>query len=430
EALKLSRELYDFLREAASIQKKSKGAFNVGMGELVKLWAEAPKKGKEPSSRKIDFALKGVKAGFRVWKRKKAGRFLERRGDIIFQLDAIAKGYIIDKAARAAMKSKGCGGLKLDIGGEILVLGSFAQNIDIANPQRSEDNAKALTTVRLKNLSIATSGGYERPLKIGGKTYSHILDPRTGRPASGVLSATVICASNATADALATTLCVLSPKAGIELIEKHTDAVALIIDKDGKQYRSHGFRGFELNAKPEKDAPKSAWPAKHEVILSFKLINSWETVNRPRKRRKFKRHFVASWVEDMEGRRVRLLALWADRGELKYLKDLNDFWKFGWTLAGEDSDPRSARSISKATRRPGRYRLLWDGLDDSGKALPQGKYVLRLDVNRENGPPNSREGHTSVSLPIECGAKGVTVTAKDQPELGSVKAVYGPSKRK
>lgn len=430
EALTISRELYDFLRQAASIQKKSGGAFNIAMGELIQLWAKCEKKGREPFPRNIEFALKGVKAGFRVWKRKKAGRFLERRGDMQFQFDAIAKGYIMDQAARAAMKTKGCRGLKLDIGGEIIVLGSLVRTIAIANPQRPEDNAKALTTVRLKNLSIATSGGYERPMKIGAKTYSHILDPRTGRPASGVLSATVISASNATADALATTLCVLTPKEGIALIEKHTDAVALIIDKDGKQYRSHGFRGFELNATPQKATPKSAWPAKHEVILSFKLINSWETVNKPRKRQKFKRHFVAAWVEDTEGRRVRLLALWADRGELKYLKDLNDFWKFGWTLAGESSDPRSARSISKATRRPGRYRLLWDGLDDNGKALPQGKYVLRLDVNRENGPPNFREGHTAVSLPIECGVKAVTVTAKDQPELGSVKAVYGPSKRK
>ena len=430
EELSISRDLYDFLREASNLEKKSGRAFHVGMGALIKLWQAAPKKGKTPFPRNIEYALRGVNAGFRVWKSKKKGRLLQRKGDLIFQLDAMAKGFIIDRATRAAMRSGDCSGLKLNIGGEIVVLGAMTETVDISNPRRPEDNAKPLTTVRLRNLSIATSGSYERPLKIAGKDYSHILDPRSGQPVTGVLSATVISASNATADALATTLCVLSPKEGIDLIEKHTDAVALVVDKDGKEHRSHGFRAFELNKKAEKEDTKSAWPAKHEVILYFKLVNSWKTVNKPRRRKKFKRHFVAAWVEDEDGRRVRLLALWADRGELKYLRDLNDFWKFGWTLAGEGRDPRGARSISKATRRPGRYRLLWDGLDDKGRALPQGKYVLRLDINRENGPPNSREGHTTVSLPIECGAKAVTVTAKDQPELESVKAVYGPSKRK
>jgi len=133
---------------------------------------------------------------------------------------------------------------------------------------------------------------------------------------------------------------------------------------------------------------------------------------------------MAAWVEDLEGRRVRLLALWFDRGEMKYVRDLNTFWKEAWVLQGGGSNPRQLRAWTRATRSPGRYTLTWNGLDDTGEAVPQGRYRLRLDVNRENGP--HRERHTLASVELDCGASPARASAPDQPELGEVAARYGP----
>lgn len=424
EEIQISRTLYDLLREASTLKSRSGGAFSLQVGGMLRLWRRASKTGQQPTAEQLKQAAEKASKGFRVFRRRRT-RFLSRQGPGELVLDAIAKGAIMDLATASLRRARlSYKALRLNVGGEILVLGEDAEVIGVSDPQQSEDNARPLTQVRLKNLAIATSGGYERSLKVGDKRFNHIIDPRSGRPAEGILSATVIAARVATADALATALCVLSPKDGLELVEKHSQAVCLIVDSKGKRHRSHGFRGFELARSPKVEG-KQAWPAGFQVVLHFQLKNSTAGSSR---RRRFKRHFMAAWVEDEHGRRVRLLALWAEKGELKYLKDLDEFWKYAWTLAGEGTSTRRARSMSRATRAPGRYRLLWDGLDDKGKAVPRGKYVLKIDVNREHGPPSGREIHSFAVLNLDCQDKSVTVTAKDQPELGSVKAVYSGSK--
>jgi FAD:protein FMN transferase len=431
EQIVLSYSLYLLLRDCAKLQKRTNGAFNAFLGEPLAIWKKAMKAGGPiPTKAEISKSIAIANKGFKVSKKKKGVYVLTRYAPGQFQLDAIGKGYILDKAARDAMEDvKGLSGLMINVGGDIIVGGKESWEIGVSNPKEIADNAAPLTRVRLKNsMAIATSGGYERSAKVGKKTYNHIMDPRTGQPVDGVLSATVIAPTARKADAWATALCVLSPKEGIKLLEKYSDGVCLIVDKAGKQHRSRGFQAFEIASEIKAPSPELAWPENHHVLVQFTLINSWKTVNKPRKRSSFKRHFVAAWVETEGGRRVRLLAVWAEGGEMQYIRDLDDFWKYAWILAGEANKPSLLKRRSRATRAPGRYRLQWDGLDDNGKAVPKGRYVICLDVNRENGPPNRREGHTSIAVPIDCGDKPSSVTSKDQPELGGVKVVYQAKK--
>ena len=108
------------------------------------------------------------------------------------------------------------------------------------------------------------------------------------------------------------------------------------------------------------------------------------------------------------------------------MRDLDDFWRTAWVLAGEGTSTRPLRGISRATRSPGRYSLVWDGKDDGGRPLSQGLYRLHLDINREDGPPEDREIHTHTSVEIFCGGAATSNGAADRPELRRVQATYGP----
>lgn len=423
EAIGVSGELYELLAEAAAIQKNSGGAFNAYLGDVLELWRSAGKSGQEPEKEALAKALEGAKAGFRV-RRDRRQMTLTRLGPGRFQLDAIAKGFIMDRAAQAGMRVRGCHSLMLDIGGEIIATGE-SWELGIADPKRSEDNAPPLTRVSVRNLALATSGDYARSIKVGEGSRNHIIDARTGIPARGVTSATVISGRASEADALATALCVLTPAEGIELVEKRSGAVCLLVDASGKIYRSRGFAAFEVASPAAPPPASSAWPKDYRAVLSFTLKDSSGGSDR-----RFKRHFVGAWVEDSCGRRVRILAVWAERKELKYIRDLDEFWKFAWVLPGGGDNPSAIASISRATRAPGEYKLLWDGLDDSGKPVPQGRYVIKIDINREKGPPSGREIHTAAALEIECKDTAMKASAADQPELGSVSVSYGPDDRK
>jgi FAD:protein FMN transferase len=98
--------------------------------------------------------------------------------------------------------------------------------------------------IRPGALAVATSGDYEQYFEVDGQRYHHLLDPRTGYPAQGVQSVTVIAPTCADADGLSTAVFVLGPETGIALIETLLDTEAYLIDADGKIYMTSGFADF------------------------------------------------------------------------------------------------------------------------------------------------------------------------------------------
>jgi thiamine biosynthesis lipoprotein ApbE len=305
-------------------------------------------------------------------------------------VNALGKSFIVERAIDAALKAAPeAGGILLNIGGDIAVRGG-AWRIGVANPLRWHENAAPLDEFELRSGAVTTSGGYERGA-------SHLIDPRTGKTASGALSATVLAADSVTANALSTALCVLDEQAGRRLVQSTERAACLVLRLDGTTWQSGGF-------KPAfKTVAAAAWPKNQQVTitLTLKAIEGYR-VRRP---------YVAVWAEDLSGKLVRNITVWTEKR--RWLPDLFEWWKKSGSAGG-------GSSVTRATRPPGRYQLLWDGLDDAGQPLPAGKYRIVVESNREHG------SYAKESGVIECGANPSKVMLKENGEFEAVELSYGP----
>ena len=100
----------------------------------------------------------------------------------------------------------------VNIGGDLVVRGDWSEPVDVADPKSDAENGVPIARLAVRDRAVATSGDYRRGVEIGGRHYSHIVDPRTGMPAEQIISSTVIARIPATAGALATALSVLTPE--------------------------------------------------------------------------------------------------------------------------------------------------------------------------------------------------------------------------
>ncbi|RYD33018.1 MAG: DUF2271 domain-containing protein, partial [Verrucomicrobiaceae bacterium] len=289
--------------------------------------------------------------------------YLAKPGEIT--VDALAKGYIIDRAVEKAT-TPGIDRIVLNIGGDLRVSGSQEEVIHIADPRHDEENAPALASVVLKDQSMATSGDYRR-----GK---HIIDPRTHAPAEHMASASVIAADATTADALATIFNVLKPEESLRLADSLPGVSCLIVSRDGALHPSKGWQ-----ARAGANIPVAAEAAPEmEMKIDFEI-------DKPEAER-YLRPYVVTWIADKDGKLIRTLNLWILKGNkgLKWLPRLKQ-----WNRADAQFRIRGVTPdippISSATRNPGKYSLVWDGLDDEKKPVPAGEYTLILEACREHG---------------------------------------------
>lgn len=148
-------------------------------------------------------------------------------------LDALAKGYVVERAAACARAVDGVTQVLLNVGGDLRHHGPRALVVGITDPRAPAENAPPLAVVRLRDAALATSGGYRRGAMVAGRTVSHILDPRTGRPAERVLSASVVAPDCATADALSTAFSVLTPAESVALADEIPGVGCLLVEADG-----------------------------------------------------------------------------------------------------------------------------------------------------------------------------------------------------
>ncbi len=398
-----SRELVDVLAGYDSLGAKSGGAYSGSLGALIEIWRAAERSGIAPDATTLGPVVAALRKP--SWKLDRASRTVTRLTAAPLNVDSLGKGYILRKAAAAA-KTKGAKAFLLNIGGDIFAIGK-EWDIGVADPQNSADNAPPLTRVRLLDRAISTSAAYERGFTVGEKRYSHILDPRTGQPAQDVASATVVASDNVVANALATTLCVLKPVEGLTLAKSIPGTECLIVAADGSQHRSANFAMLEERPTTATTAePRTGgWPDGYQVTLTL-------TLKKPSGGRKIKRPYVAVWIEDAEGKRVRTVAVWGK--QRKYLPDLRAWWK----VAGTDA--AWAESITRATRPAGQHRIVWNGEDDKGKALPPGTYTVVLEVNREHGTYSLKQGK------IDCGAAPSEGTIPSAAEFDEAPLTFGP----
>lgn len=148
-------------------------------------------------------------------------------------LHALAKGFIVDRAAQAARETKGVEAVMLNVGGDLRHLGPDPVEVAVADPFAPHENAEPLARIAIRDAGVATSGTYRRG--------PHLIDPRTGEPARHLASATVVAASTADADALATACFVLSPQEGLALADRLGAALLLVLP-DRKRRTSRAWR--------------------------------------------------------------------------------------------------------------------------------------------------------------------------------------------
>jgi thiamine biosynthesis lipoprotein len=257
QAVGISRETYNLILRANNYSRLTDGAFDITVTPLIRLWKQAAKENRLPTNTEITEAK--TKVGFEKLKLKASDppTVSFSVAGMELNVDAIAKGHAVDQAL-AALREPGIIAGLVDIGGEIAAFGQNRPDTDwivgIQDPQKANRehslSQQPRWKIRLKDCAVATSGNYRQYVRINGQHYSHIIDPRTGRPADLLPSVTVISPTTADADALATAISVMGCEKGIKLIESLGDTEALLIAETGDTpiiVRSSGFAKFEIS---------------------------------------------------------------------------------------------------------------------------------------------------------------------------------------
>lgn len=208
-AVPVDPDLYTPLAIAQEIAAMSRGAFDVTMGPLMTLWSDAAARGTLPSPEQLQAARSLVDYRALTMDARGPTATLGRVG-MSLDLGAIGKGFAVDRAVeqlQAAGYTQGW----VNAGGNVRMLGAWNRGVPARDP-RNPDRAFLRLTVK-GGEALSTSANYERSWQIGGQSYGHLLDPRTGRPAdSGCVSVTVCAPTAALADALSTACFVLGPE--------------------------------------------------------------------------------------------------------------------------------------------------------------------------------------------------------------------------
>ena len=344
--------------------------------------------------REVSSDLREVLDAYEYWERRTEGVFSIHPGgpESPRNVDAVGKAYIIDRAAAAALRAwPSIDALLLNIGGDIVTRGRSSK-IAIADQAAWYDNAQPLMTIAVQNAAIATSGTYARG--------AHLTDPRTSASQSSSVSATVVAADAVTANALATTLCLTNAQDGLRLVESTPGAEAMCV-VSGVLHRTSGFALLERPSAPRAPANPN-WPAGYQVTLTLPLTAP----------RSSKRPYVAVWVDDSSGQLVRVLGVWGDKS--KYWADLSTLWDHVHGRVDQ------FRSVTRATRAPGKYDLVWDGLDNEGKPVPLGSYRITIETNQEHGAYAKQSGT------IEIGDKPTSITLPATTNFDAVVVRFGP----
>jgi thiamine biosynthesis lipoprotein len=197
----------------------SAGAFDVTIGPVMDLWGFTETNPRVPAPLLIVESLVLVDNESLVVNAQERTAYLQKAG-MKLDLGALAKGYATEKALQV-LEKHGVKKALIDAGGNIRVLGTNARNapwrIGIKDPRKAD---ALVAIVALTDAVAVTSGDYYRFFEADGKRYHHILDPRSGYPASENMSVTVVTKDAALADVLSTALFVLKGEEAVTLAEK------------------------------------------------------------------------------------------------------------------------------------------------------------------------------------------------------------------
>ncbi|RME26561.1 MAG: FAD:protein FMN transferase [Deltaproteobacteria bacterium] len=239
EAVAVPADLRALLARGLELGERTDGAFDVTWAALWGLWDFEADPPVLPDPEEI--ARRVARVDYRqVELDEAAGTVRLARPGMKIGLGGIAKGWALDKAV-AALREAGLTDFHVVIGGQVYAAGHKGDrpwHVGIRDPRGARDDVFAALAVT--DRSVSTSGDYERYFVLDGTRYHHILDPRTGWPARGLRSATVIAPDATTADGLSTALMVLGKQRALALVESMPGVEAVLVDEHGAVSQTSG----------------------------------------------------------------------------------------------------------------------------------------------------------------------------------------------
>lgn len=253
EPVLVSDDLFSVLTAAQEMAQRSRGAFDVTIGPLSRLWRRSRRQKELPSPQRLEQARSLVGHEKLILDAEKQTVRLTQPG-MLLDLGGIAKGFAADEAQKV-LRNHGIRSALVAAGGDLVVSDAPpdapAWRIGIA--PLDDPNRPPTRFLWLNNAAVSTSGDAEQFVEINGVRYSHILDPKTGLGLIGRQSVTVIAPNGTLSDSLATAISVLKPTEGLKLVEATEGAAALIVLRESTgdhEYRSSRWPSTEPSTKP------------------------------------------------------------------------------------------------------------------------------------------------------------------------------------
>ncbi|MGY8920073.1 MAG: FAD:protein FMN transferase [Flavobacteriales bacterium] len=234
-------ELYALISRANKISRLTEGAFDISYASMDKVWHFDGSMKEMPTEYEI---MKSVeKIGYQnIILNDDDNSVFFKLNDMKIGFGAIGKGYAADKAKSLLIKNGVVAGI-INASGDLNAWGTQPNGKDwmvaIVNPLNKE---KVFSWMPIKDKAVVTSGNYEKHVKFNDVLYSHIIDPRTGYPSTGVISVTVFTKTSELADALSTAIFVMGKDTGIDFVNQLHGVECIIIDKHNNLTTSNNIK--------------------------------------------------------------------------------------------------------------------------------------------------------------------------------------------
>jgi thiamine biosynthesis lipoprotein len=233
QAVKVPLELIELIERAIKISKLTDGAFDISYASMDRIWKFDGSMKEMPSPEAIKKSVEKVGYENIIIDKEKQTVFLKLEG-MKLGMGGIGQGYIADKV-KAHLIANGCVAGLVNISGDISTWGKQPNGeqwkVGIKNPMNKNN---IFATFPLEDTAVETSGSYEKYVTFNGKRYSHIIDTRTGYPATGLISVSVFAKTTELADALATGVFVLGKEVGMNLVNQLPGIGCIMVDEEGK----------------------------------------------------------------------------------------------------------------------------------------------------------------------------------------------------
>ncbi|MCR8668183.1 FAD:protein FMN transferase [Aestuariibaculum sp. M13] len=233
QPVQVDDELFQLIKRALKISDLTNGAFDISYASMDKIWKFDGSMTEMPSAEAIKQSV--AKVGYKniILNEADHSVFLKNKGMKI-GFGAIGKGYAADKA-KALLMNKGVTAGIINASGDLNAWGTQPDGKDwmvaIVNPL---NKGKVFSWLPVHNSAVVTSGNYEKYVSFNNTLYTHIIDPRTGYPSTGILSVSIFTANAELADALATSVFVMGVDVGLDFVNQLKGVECIIVDKDNK----------------------------------------------------------------------------------------------------------------------------------------------------------------------------------------------------